>query len=206
VQPAEEGGETPIADSREVFRLLDPHVTRRFIEKRVMYVRNFSPGLDLPWQHVFRTDSPAEVEGYCRAAGIEFEWRGPERLRTRQVQQSVLRHGRTGDLVWFNQAHAFHAASLEPAVRAALGAEMGEDEFPRNAYYGDGSPIEDSVIEAIRDAYRRAAVAFPWQRGDVLVLENMLFAHGRAPFRGPRRVLVAMSGLVSASEVDTVGA
>nr|QEO74517.1 condensation domain-containing protein [uncultured bacterium] len=204
VQPAEQGGATPIASSREVWELLDPSLRERFIERRVMYVRNFSPGLDLSWQHVFGTDSKSEVEDYCRRAGITFEWTGRDRLRTKQVQQSVLRHPTTGEVVWFNQAHAFHASSLEPAVREALRAEMDEADFPRNAYYGDGSPIEDSVIEAIREAYRRAAVTFEWQQGDVLMLENMLVAHGRAPFSGSRKVLVAMSELIHEADVDTL--
>jgi acyl transferase domain-containing protein/alpha-ketoglutarate-dependent taurine dioxygenase len=204
VQPAERGGETPIASSREVYELLDPRLRERFIERRVMYVRNFSPGLDLSWQHVFGTTSKTEVEDYCRRAGIGFEWKGHDRLRTMQVQQSVLRHPTTAEVVWFNQAHAFHAASLEPAVREALRSEMSEDDFPRNAYYGDGSPIEDSVIEEIREAYRRAAVTFAWQQGDVLMLENMLVAHGRAPFSGARRILVAMSELIHETGVDTL--
>ncbi|MBD5633245.1 MAG: TauD/TfdA family dioxygenase, partial [Candidatus Eremiobacteraeota bacterium] len=34
--------------------------------------------------------------------------------------------------------------------------------------------------------------ATPWQRGDALWIDNMLACHGRSPFRGERRVLVAM--------------
>jgi hypothetical protein len=45
VQPAERGGETPIADSRRVFRDLDPRIRERFIEKKVMYVRSYGKGL-----------------------------------------------------------------------------------------------------------------------------------------------------------------
>lgn len=41
-------------------------------------------------------------------------------------------------------------------------------------------------------------VAFPWQPGDVLVVDNMLVSHGRRPFSGERRILVAMSESCSA--------
>jgi ribulose-5-phosphate 4-epimerase/fuculose-1-phosphate aldolase len=34
---------------------------------------------------------------------------------------------------------------------------------------------------------------FPWESGDVLLLDNMRFAHSRKPFTGSRKVLVAMS-------------
>jgi hypothetical protein len=33
----------------------------------------------------------------------------------------------------------------------------------------------------------------PWRRGDLLLIDNMLTAHGRRPCTGDRRVLVAMS-------------
>lgn len=202
ITPAALGGETPIASSRRVFDLLNPEIRERFMTRKVMYARNFSPGLDLSWQHVFQTTSRSEVEAYCRRTGINFEWRDGDRLCTSQVRQAVLMHPQTGDIVWFNQAHAFHSSTLEPSVRQALVAEMPLEDFPRQAFYGDGSPIEDSVIAEICEAYRQAAVTFTWQKGDLLLLENMLVAHGRAPFSGTRRILVAMSELINGKDVD----
>jgi amino acid adenylation domain-containing protein len=204
-QPAATGGETPIADSGKVFRLLDPAIRKRFIERQVMYLRNFGDGLDLPWQRVFQTTDKAVVEEYCRQAQVEFEWKNGDRLRTRQVRQSVIKHPRTGETVWFNQVHAFHLSTLDAAVLESLLVEMTEDDLPRNAYYGDGSPIESSVIAEIREAYRQAAVTFPWRAGDIMMLDNMQVAHGRAPFTGTRKVLVAMSGRIAKSELETEG-
>jgi len=68
-----------------------------------------------------------------------------------------------------------------------------EDELPTNTYYGDGEPIESDVLEELRAAYHAETVSFPWQRGDVMLLDNMLVAHGRAPYSGPRKILVGMS-------------
>jgi alpha-ketoglutarate-dependent taurine dioxygenase len=70
-----------------------------------------------------------------------------------------------------------------------------EEDFPRNAFYGDGSHIEASILDEIREAYHCEAVSFPWRRGDVLMLDNMLTAHGRAPFSGSRKVVVGMAEL-----------
>jgi alpha-ketoglutarate-dependent taurine dioxygenase len=202
VQPASEGGETPLADSRRVLQLIEPEIKRRFMEKRVMYVRNYGNGLDLPWQKAFLTTSRSEVEEYCRQAAIEFEWGEDDRLRTRQVCQAVATHPQTGEMVWFNQAHLFHISNLEPSVAESLLSIIKEEELPRNAYYGDGSPIETSVLDSIRDAYRRATINFPWKQGDILMLDNMLTAHGRTPFEGPRRVVVAMADTYTDPALD----
>jgi malonyl CoA-acyl carrier protein transacylase/alpha-ketoglutarate-dependent taurine dioxygenase len=192
-QPASEGGETPIADSRELFRLLDPKITKRFIEKGITYVRNYGEGLDLHWQEVFQTSDRGEVERYCKAVGMEFEWKDGERLRTRQLCQAIASHPKTGETVWFNQAHLFHMSSLGAGLQSALLGSFGEEDLPRNAYYGDGSRIEASVLDEVRAAYQQAATVFAWREGDVLMVDNMLVAHGRNPYVGPRRVLVVMA-------------
>jgi alpha-ketoglutarate-dependent taurine dioxygenase len=189
VKVVEKGGETPIANSRRIFQLLDSRIKDKFIEKKVMYVRNYLTGIDLAWQDVFQTNNKTDVESYCRQAGIEFEWKSEDHLRTTQVCQAVAIHPQTKESVWFNQAHLFHVSSLQPKVRESL----SEEDLPRDAFYGDGSPIESSVIEEINQIYQQESIIFPWQEGDILMLDNMLTAHGRRPFSGTRKVLVGMA-------------
>jgi alpha-ketoglutarate-dependent taurine dioxygenase len=195
VQPAQSGGETPVADSRKVYRLLDPKLRARFAEKRVMYVRNYGDGLGLSWQSVFGTASRAEVEERCRREGVSFEWRGGGRLRTRQIRQAVAQHPQTGEMVWFNQAHVHHVSSLDQDVRESVVGAVDDPEFPLdiNALYGDGEPIEEFALQEVRAAYAAASVPVVWQRGDLLLLDNMLAAHGRAAFVGSRKIVAAMA-------------
>jgi alpha-ketoglutarate-dependent taurine dioxygenase len=193
VLPAARGGETPIADCRRIFESLDPQIRDRFVQKKVMYVRNFGEGMGFTWQAVFKTSDRADVEQYCHENGIRPEWRDGDRLRIRYVRPAVARHPRSGDMVWFNHATFFHVSTLEPALRESLLATVGEADLPYNTYYGDGSAIEAEVLEALRAAYRQATVLFPWQTGDLLMLDNMLVAHGRSPFAGPRKIVVGMA-------------
>jgi alpha-ketoglutarate-dependent taurine dioxygenase len=200
--PAEQGGETPIADCRKVFAHISPHVRERFIEKGWMYVRNYGDGFGLPWQTVFQTVDKRVVEEHCRKNGIQAEWKDGDRLRTRAVLPAVSRHPRSGEPIWFNHATFFHYTTLEPWVQEALLEEFDkEEDFPTTTFYGDGSPIEASVLDQLREIYRQQTVSFPWERGDVLMLDNLMVAHGRAPYRGVRRILVGMSEPITRREV-----
>ncbi|HEX3556949.1 MAG TPA: TauD/TfdA family dioxygenase [Thermoanaerobaculia bacterium] len=188
-----EGGETPIADVRKLYQRVDPEVRERFIAKRWMVMRNYGDGFGLPWQAVYQTEDKAQVEAHCLKNGIQLEWKDGNRLRTRAVRNAVARHPDSGDLCWFNHATFFHVSTLAPAIRESLIEEFAEEDLPTNTYYGDGSPIEPDVLDHLRSCYHAETISFPWQVGDLLMLDNMMAAHGRAPFKGERQVLVGMS-------------
>jgi acyl-CoA synthetase (AMP-forming)/AMP-acid ligase II/alpha-ketoglutarate-dependent taurine dioxygenase len=193
LKAADSGGETPLSDSRRVYARLSNSVRERFERHGVMYVRNYGAGVDLRWEDVFQTADSAEVENLCRKTGIEFEWLPHGRLRTRQVVQAVLHHPQSQKPVWFNQAHLFHVSGLRPDVRDALLSEFGEGGLPRNAYYGDGSRIDDGSLAEIRQILEEESIDFEWCEGDVLLLDNLSIAHGRRPFTGTRQVIVGMA-------------
>jgi alpha-ketoglutarate-dependent taurine dioxygenase len=196
------GGETPIADNRKIFQRIDPEIRQRFIDRGYRYVRNFGDGFGLTWQEAFQNDDPAAVERYCRDNGIELEWKDAgRRLRTSQTRRVVARHPRTGDLCWFNHLTFFHVSTLVPDVRDALLAEFAQDDLPNNTFYGDGEPVEPEVMEHLRDAYHQETVSFPWRQGDVLLLDNISVAHGRQPFEGARKTVVAMADPVDWDQV-----
>lgn len=193
VTPASERGETPIADCRNVGARIDPEIKERFRQKQVMYVRNFGSGFGLTLQDAFQTTDKEVIEEHCRCAGIEVEWKGTNRLRTRAIRPALETHPVTGELIWFNHAVFFHVSTLEPAVRKALLLEFNEEDLPANTYYGDGTAFEPHVLDQLREIYSQETIRFQWMKGDLLLLDNMLVAHGRAPFVGPRQIVVGMS-------------
>ena len=186
-------GETPIADSRRMFEHIDADIKEQFMRKNVMYVRNYGVDIDLPWQDVFQTESRSEVEEYCRRSNMTFEWLGNERLRTRQICQAVAEHPKTGEMVWFNQANLFHVSSLPAEIQHSLLSNFDEESLPRNVYFGNGERIEPDMIAHINQVYERESINFSWRKGDILMLDNMLTAHGRNPFTGPRKIVVGMA-------------
>jgi alpha-ketoglutarate-dependent taurine dioxygenase len=193
IKAAEQGGETPIGDCRKIYKKLDPRIRERFIEKKYAYVRNFREGFGLSWRTAFQTEDKSVVEAYCRRNEIEFEWRAGNGLRTRQIREAVARHPRTGELSWFNHLTFFNVSTLDQDIQELLFSQFDTEDLPNNTYYGDGTPIEPDVMEELRAAYLSEKVIFPWQEGDVLMLDNMLTSHAREAFVGPRKVIVGMA-------------
>ena len=201
VQPAQQGGETPILDCRKIYQLLNPKLREKFEEKQLMYVRNYIEGLDVSWQDFFHTTDKTEVEDYCRQARMEFEWLENNSLKTRKICPAVAKHPKIREPVFFNQFQLHHASCLDSAVRQSLLSLFEEDKLPRNVYYGDGTPIEDSVMEEIGAIYQENQISFTWQKGDILMLDNMLTAHSRNPYVGSRKIVVAMGELMAGKDV-----
>jgi len=189
---ADRGGATPVADSRAVYRRIPAGIREKFQRKGVMYVRHYS-SVGLPWQEVFQVQTRGEVDAYCQHHGIRARWLGDDQLRTEQVCPAVATHPHTGESVWFNQAHLFHVSNHTAENREALLRTFGADRLPRQAYYGDGEALEEDVLQTIRAIYEEEKIAFEWRSGDMVLLDNMLYSHGRDPFEGPRKVLVAMA-------------
>jgi len=79
---------------------------------------------------------------------------------------------------------------------------MREEDLPRNVYYGDGSKIEDSVMDDLVALYLQTAVSFPWQEQDIIMLNNMLVAHSRNPYVGERKIVVALGNLVDEKQIE----
>jgi len=193
IQPAQTHGATPLADIHRVHEAIDPAVREEFVRRRWMVVRNYSHEVGLRWREAFNTDDRREVERHCRRHGIQAQWHGADGLCTTAVRDAVHRHPVTSLPVWFNHATVFHVSTLGKAVMDGLLEMFGEAGLPNNTYFGDGGTIPDHVLDHLRACYRGESVRFDYQRGDVLVVDNMRAAHGREPFTGPRTVAVAMA-------------
>jgi hypothetical protein len=194
LQPASTGGQTPLADCRRVLSRIDQRVRDRFDRAGIRYVNNLHGGVGLgrSWKQAYGTDDRGEVERQLKANGGAFEWRRNGSLRTSMLAPATARHPATDEKVWINQAEQWHSSSLDPALLEDLRWILSEDELPHNAYLGDGSPLNADDLADVRKAMAAEERIFDWQKGDVLLCDNCLVMHGRQPFTGNRKVVVAM--------------
>ena len=195
LQAPASGGETTLGDSRRILRAIDVQVAERFRKRQVRYFRNLSPfrGGGYSWREAFETDDPDEAEARAIAMGGTVEWRPGEVLRLSQTRPATAMHPETGEEVWFNQADGFHPSALDRTSYAEALAFWGsENRFRLGVSYGDGGRINLRDLEEVRAAIRTETRPHRWRNGDVLVLDNLLVAHGRMPFTGPRKIVLAM--------------
>lgn len=187
------GGATPLADGAAVLDALPRALVERFERVGWLLVRNYGNDIGSSVADAFGTDDRSNVESYCRANDIKFEWRADGGLRTWQHRSAVVRHPLTGRRSWFNQIAFLNEWTLNPEVREYLVDEYGEDGLPFNTRLGNGEPIGADVVEAINGAYEANTVREPWEGGDLLVVDNIRTAHGREAFEGPREIVVGMA-------------
>jgi len=197
VEPGK-GGETPLADNRKILKKLDPEIVEEFRRKRIKYLRNLhgGNGFGLSWQAAFQTTDKAAVEAYCRSMSIDYEWKADGGLRLQNTFDSVITHPVTGEEVWFNQAPQFHPSDYPTDIYESLlnSYRDREDDLPQTSLFGDNTQIEISKLKHIRDTMFKQATVNPWRQGDVVMLDNVLCCHGRMPFSGARKILLAMTG------------
>lgn len=200
VTPPAEGGETPLVKSRTLLDRLDPAIVAAFRDKGVAYIRNLhgGRGFGASWQKTFQLETPEELEAYAKASDINLEWHDKGVARLVAKRPALREHPETGEELWFNQADQFHPTTHPPAIYESMMKLYAgrEDQIPQTATFGDGSPIDPAMLNAIRDTTRQLMVRFSWRQGDLLVADNMLVAHGRMPFSGPRKIIVDRKSVV----------
>ena len=147
------------------------------------------------WQYRFETDDPAVVEGLLKDRGAGFEWHGDGSLTFWTRVPGITTHPVTGDILYFNQMNSQvqHPLTIGEERAAAIDAAYGTT-TPRaySVRFSNGEALSEAEFLAIHGTFERRKIAFPWQAGDVLLLENRLTAHGRNPYTGPRDVQVML--------------
>jgi alpha-ketoglutarate-dependent taurine dioxygenase len=192
VTPPSTGGCTALADAQAVLHGLSADLVERFERHGWRLTRSYNPLVGSAWQDAFGTTQRAEVERYCEANGLAAVWHGEDGLSTTQMCSAVAAHPDSGERCWFNQIAFLNEWTMEPEVREFLTEEFGPEGLPFNTFFGDGSPLDRAMVDDINEVYAKYTIREPWQRGDVMVVDNVRMAHSREPFQGEREIVVGM--------------
>jgi alpha-ketoglutarate-dependent taurine dioxygenase len=208
VEPSQ-GGETPLGDSRAIYQRIPAPIRARFETHGVRYHRHlygprwYSPTravsrileLHASWTAAFSTNDRSQVERVCAEQDATVRWNWEESALITNTLPGVREHPETGEKVWFNHVSTFVATPRTAGLARWLLYHAGfpsPRSRPFHATLGNGDPFRLAELDCINRALDSATVKFRWQRGDLLLVDNFLVAHGRMPFRGERRILVAI--------------
>lgn len=196
LEPAASGGETLLADSRAIFSAMDKTIVNEIKNRGVMYIRNLHGGTGIgpSWQDTFETGSKTQLESYCQAYDIRFEWSSEGDLKLKQFSRGIIKHRHTGEDLWFNQIDQFHPVQLGEEMLETLEVMYDSPEqYPMYVTFGDGTPINKNMVSEILNTINSVTIAPEWEKNELLIVDNEMIAHGRNPYTGKRKVVVAMS-------------
>lgn len=188
------GGETPILPSTEIYKQMYikyPEFMEKLENVGVKYIR-VMPEEDDPtsaigrgWKSTFLTDSKEGAEAGLVSLGSTWEWLPDGSLKTITAVLPAVRidsgPNRSNEKTFFNSV-----------VAAFSGWNDSRNIGERAVVFGDDSLCDRDVMYDILHCMDEMSVAFKWQSGDVLVLDNRTAMHSRRPFTGARRVLASL--------------
>lgn len=127
------------------------------------------------WQQSMLTEDPEQAAAEARSRGLEVEW-GPDRLlMTRfyisafeyfpQLDRNLLFSSLADDGAWFDSW---------PLVQ-----HLPMDERPLKLTFGDGTEMTLDEKRQFIKIYDDFGIPIPWKVGDVALICNYRFAHGR---------------------------
>ncbi|KFK39444.1 hypothetical protein AALP_AA3G245700 [Arabis alpina] len=184
------GGETPIVLSHVVYERMKekhPEFVQRLEEHGLVYVRVLgeeddpSSPIGRGWKSTFLTQDKKVAEERAAKLGMKLEWT-EDGAKTIMGPIPAIKYDESRKRkVWFNSM-----------VAAYTGWEDKRNDPRKAVTFGDGKPLPADIVHDCLRILEEECVAVPWQRGDVLLIDNWAVLHSRRPFVPPRRVLASL--------------
>ncbi|XP_028769329.1 clavaminate synthase-like protein At3g21360 [Neltuma alba] len=186
------GGETPIVPSHIVYEKMKerhPEFVEQLEKHGLIYIRvlgeedNPSSPIGRGWKSTFLTQDKIVAEKRAARLGMKLEWLEDGGVKTIMgpiagIKQDEARQRK----IWFN------------SLVAAYTGWKDERNDPANAVtFGDGKPLPGDVVHDCLRILEDESVAVPWQKGDVLLIDNLAVLHSRNTYKPPRRVLASLA-------------
>jgi len=174
-----EGGKTTICDGVALVQALPPPLKEALQRRRLLYVQSTWPSLLKYW---VGTATPTDAQLASPPPGCPYEFRrfpqGIARIFSRPALHKPM----------FVDASAFGNFLL-------FARALGHSE---SVVLDDGRPMPDEWVQTISATAERLTVPIDWRPGDLLMLDNTRFMHGRTEIIEPaERVILTYFGYLS---------
>ena len=176
-------------------------------ELGVKYIRNLSNAETSDndhvkhWQNVLRCETKQEAESECQKSGYDFKWMAKDNIQLSYNKSAYIRHPTNNRKVWFNQLYANHGNFFDLDDRFN---HLPNDERPYHSVWGDGTELSAEERQSIKDFYKKTSIDIDWEVGDILVLDNLWYSHGRDAFEGYREVSVMIGDSINRDQLPLV--
>ncbi|CAL1378286.1 unnamed protein product [Linum trigynum] len=186
------GGETPIVLSHMVYERMKekyPEFVDKLEEEGLLSNRILaeeddpSSAIGRGWKSIFSTNDKHVAHERAAKLGMKLEWIDDGSLaRTTVGPMPAIKYDKSRDRkVWFN--------GMVPSY-TAFGDERNDP--TKTIAFGNGDPLPGDVVYGCLRIMEEESVAIPWQKGDILLIDNSAVLHARKLFTPPRRVLAAL--------------
>jgi alpha-ketoglutarate-dependent taurine dioxygenase len=216
------GGHTPLTDFRGVWDDIPLSLKNNMINRGLVYERwyrdesnrPFDPLVHKSWQSMFLTDNKTIAKEMSAAQGYDATWDDNNDLLLKHKAVISRTHSITKREFWCTHYNVLHASTY--AIPYAWDAQLLQSKlsmsialflhyyinfrhnilglhYGSNTLYADDESDftwDDAVL--IRKIIANNTWMFPYEKDDVIMLDNHRLAHGRTPwYKGKRSVMVA---------------
>lgn len=204
------GGETPISSSVELFRRAKDEIpafidtlAQEGILSRVTYKveKQYAGGSTLKQafgKEIVDDDDAAtrkakveaQIRRYNRHGNTTWEWTDNDQTLTLSHRLPAIRvHPITKLPTLFTGLAAYYKNFIAPDAPNSSRRNVTQQ------LYGDGTPIPEEYLKKLAEITDEIRVLHKWQKGDVLVYDNIVAQHGRQPWEGEQSDRVVLASL-----------
>ncbi|MEV7228253.1 TauD/TfdA family dioxygenase [Polymorphospora sp. NPDC051019] len=192
-RPAADGGGTTLCDGVALLAALPEPVRERFEQMEITWESRMSTAA---WQQMFGTTDRATAQGLLRR--WEPYLRPWESIHVDFTDEVMT----TGFGTRCTPPTRFGAV---PAFCNSLFISR-----PRDDEYRDqrlrvrtpaGTPVDDDLVATAAAAAADLTVTVPWQAGDILLVDNSRYLHGRQAFQDTGRAVLVRMGMLDRAAV-----
>lgn len=176
VEQSHTGGETLVCDGIQMYKQMPADIRNLLAEKKIRFKNTWNQTM---WQGALRTDDAnqaiSNLKKLAHVGNISHKEDGS--LHFDSVVSSVVK--------------PFH--SDEPAFNSSIIFSIQPDVPGLNFFrieFEDGTPVPTDMLQTLDELSQKIAKPISWTPGNLAIIDNSRFLHGRNSFAGERTIQV----------------